>query len=220
MTTATPWILTALGAYLLGSIPTGYLMMKWGKGLDVRTVGSGNIGMTNVWRAAGWKWGVPVLFLDILKGFLAVSVPQWVLASGSLAPTSPSTAYSVLGGVCVMLGNIFPVFLGFKGGKGVGVGIGIFGTLLPGPTACAIGAFTVTILAFRMISAGSLAGVLTMATAGVWMRGGIDIVSAFGILAAMVVTWTHRSNIRRILSGTENRIGAKVKTAAGKGRRP
>lgn len=199
---AAPWILTALGAYLLGSIPTGYLLMRWGKGLDIRTVGSGNIGMTNVWRAAGWKWGLPVLGLDILKGFAAVYGPVLLQSESGLREE-----LQVLGGVCVLLGNVFPVFLGFRGGKGVGTAIGVFLTLLPLPTGIAFVAFVLTVLPTRMISAGSLAAALTLALSALVLRKPFDSFVAFACLSAALVWWTHRGNIRRILSGTENRIG-------------
>jgi glycerol-3-phosphate acyltransferase PlsY len=210
---AAPWFLTAMGAYLLGSIPVGYLMMKWGRGIDIRTIGSGNIGMTNVWRAAGWKWGLPVLLLDIAKGFTAVFAPP------SLLGDDPFALLRVLGGVCVMLGNVFPLFLGFKGGKGVGTAIGVFLTLLPLPTGLAFGVFLLTVLPTRMISAGSLMAALALAVSTLLLRRPHDLVTAFSVLAAALVWWTHRSNIRRILAGTENRIGSgRGKTRPG--RRP
>lgn len=199
-----PWILTLLAAYLLGSIPVGYLLMKWGKGLDIRTVGSGNIGMTNVWRAAGWRWGIPVLLLDVAKGVLAVLGP--VLA---WPEHTELLSLRVLGGLFVMVGNIFPLFLGFKGGKGVGAAIGVFFTLLPVPTAIAVGVFAVAVFATRMISVGSLTAALALVTSCALLRRPFDVLNAFALLAAVLVWWTHRANIRRIWAGNENRIGSR-----------
>ncbi len=197
-------VLTVVLAYLLGSIPTGYLLMKWGKGIDIRKAGSGNIGMTNVTRVAGWRWGLPVLLLDIGKGALAVGIP-WFLFPGHLQILS----LQVLGGFIVMLGNIFPIFLNFKGGKGVGTGLGVFGTLLPVPTLTAIAVFAVVVGMTRMVSLGSLTGTLTMASLAWILHIPFDALNVFAFLAVVVVVWTHRANIQRILAGTENKIGAR-----------
>src|ERR1035441_7479662 len=142
-------------AYLLGSIPFGYWLVKRVKGIDVRSQGSGNIGMTNVWRVAGAGWGIATLILDIGKGALAV----WIARRFS----PDSGALEVLSGLAVLLGNIFSVFLRFKGGKGIGVSIGVFFSLLPFESAVGTGLFLIALLSTRMISVGSLLGVTSMA---------------------------------------------------------
>ena len=194
------WLLPA--AYLLGSIPTGYWLVWMVKGLDVRTRGSGNIGMTNVWRVAGPFWGVLTLLLDIAKGVLAIWAARYFFPMDSLAAIGAA--------VGVLAGNVFTLFLGFKGGKGIGVSVGVFFSLLPLESAWGTAAFVLVVLLTRMISAGSLTGVSVMALSALWVLGPRPY-PLFALLAALLVWWTHRENIKRILSGTENRIGKKQK---------
>lgn len=194
-------VLLLLCAYLLGSIPFGYLLVKWVKGVDVRTQGSGNIGMTNVWRLAGPGWGITTLVLDISKGVLAVWLAQHFDPMDDLM--------EVLCGLMALLGNIFSVFLKFKGGKGIGVSIGIFFFLLPPESSVGLIFFIVAVLSSRMISVGSLLGVSAMAVMTLYHQKGLTWFSGLALLATALVWWTHRQNIRRILDGTENKIGKK-----------
>ncbi len=194
-------VLLLLCAYLLGSIPFGYLLVKWVKGVDVRTQGSGNIGMTNVWRVAGPGWGITTLVLDISKGVLAVWLAQHFDPMDDLM--------EVLCGLMALLGNIFSVFLKFKGGKGIGVSIGIFFFLLPPESSVGLIFFIVAVLSSRMISVGSLLGVSAMAVMTLYHQKGLTWFSGLALLATALVWWTHRQNIRRILDGTENKIGKK-----------
>lgn len=187
-------------AYLIGSIPTGYWLVWLVKGTDVRRMGSGNIGMTNVWRVAGAPWGLLTLLLDIGKGVWVVWLgrhffPQqvWILLEAAFA---------------VLVGNVFTVFLKFKGGKGIGVSVGVFFSLLPLESALGAMAFAGVVGSTRMISAGSLCAVTVM-TAAAFFREGFCPPACFALLAGILVWWTHRENIKRILSGTENRIGRK-----------
>ena len=191
-------LLFGAAAYLLGSIPVGYLLMKWGKGVDIRTQGSGNIGMTNVWRVAGAKWGIPTLVLDITKGALAVAIARWGAPGDARLQT--------ICGFLALIGNIFPVFLGFKGGKGIGVSVGVFFSLLPVPSTMGLAAFALAVLLTRMISVGSLLGATVMVLTALF-RHEEPWFSGLAITAAVLIWWTHRENIRRILKGTENRIG-------------
>jgi glycerol-3-phosphate acyltransferase PlsY len=190
----------ALGAYLLGSIPFGLLLVRWRLGIDIRTQGSGNIGMTNVWRVAGPALGITTLLLDIAKGV------GTVLLARHLAPEDASLA--VLAAAAVLLGNIFPLFLKFRGGKGIGVSSGVFFSLLPLESAVGLGLFLVALLATRMISVGSLSGATAMALLALHHLGW-DWYSGLALCAALMVWWTHRENLKRILKGTENRIGKK-----------
>ena len=193
-----------LCAYLLGSIPFGYLLVRWVKGMDVRTQGSGNIGMTNVWRVAGAKWGIATLTLDISKGMLAVWLAHHFDPADDLL--------EVACGLAALLGNIFSVFLKFKGGKGIGVSIGVFFFLLPAESTVGLVLFILAVLATRMISVGSLLGVTSMAIVTFYHQKGLTWLSGLALLATALVWWTHRQNIKRILNGTENRIGKKKKT--------
>ncbi len=190
-----------LAAYLLGSIPFGYLLVKWVKGIDVRTQGSGNIGMTNVWRVAGAQWGILTLLLDIAKGALAVYITR------QAAPENDPLI--VLSGLAALLGNIFSVFLKFKGGKGIGVSVGVFFSLLPIPSSAGLAVFIVVLAIGRMISVGSLLGVTTMAGLTLYYQQGLTWYSGLACFAAVMIWWTHRQNIQRILKGTENKIGKK-----------
>jgi len=190
-------------AYLLGSMPFGYWMVRVIKGIDVRTQGSGNIGMTNVWRVAGAGWGVATLALDIAKATFAV----WV--ARHFDPGNPMI--EVLAGLAVLLGNIFSVFLKFKGGKGIGVSVGVFFSLLPIPSSIGTLLFLLALLLTRMISVGSLLGVTSMTLATLYLQKGLDWYSGLALFAMTMIWWTHRDNIRRIATGTENKIGKKNK---------
>jgi len=188
-------------AYLLGSIPFGYLLVKWVKGIDVRNQGSGNIGMTNVWRVAGAGWGIATLALDISKGVLAVWLAQHFDPMDDLL--------EVACGLTALVGNVFSVFLKFKGGKGIGVSIGVFFFLLPPESTVGLVLFVVAVLATRMISVGSLLGVTGMALMTLYHQKGLTWLSGLALLATALVWYTHRQNIQRILNGTENKIGKK-----------
>jgi len=194
-----------LGAYLLGSIPFGYLLVKWVKGVDVRTLGSGNIGMTNVWRVAGAFWGLTTLLLDAVKGAAAVWLAKYFFPELAIL--------EVLAGLLALLGNVFSVFLGFKGGKGIGVSIGIFYSLLPMESALGTGGFLALFLISRMISVGSLTGVTLMALLALH-RQGPGWHSGLALLACLMVWWTHRQNIQRILAGTERKVNLWKRTAS------
>lgn len=194
--------LVLVAAYLLGSIPFGYLLVKWVKGVDVRTQGSGNIGMTNVWRVAGAKWGILTLVLDIAKGALAVAVARYFDPTNDLI--------LVLTGLVALLGNIFSIFLNFKGGKGIGISVGVFFSLLWLPSTAGLIVFLIALAICRMISVGSLLGVTTMAALTLYYHG-LDCYSGLALFAAVMIWWTHRQNIQRILNGTESKIGKKKK---------
>ena len=191
MTTA----LLAAGAYLLGSVPFGYWLVRAAKGVDIRTVGSGNIGASNVWRTYGWRYGLPVLLFDIAKGLVPALVATQVV--GSLA--------GVIAGGAAMLGHARPIFLGFaKGGKAVATAGGAFLGLAPivGLIGAGIwiGVFVVTRYASvaSIVSACSLP-LLARAFGEPWP------VIAFGGAAAATVIVLHRQNIRRLFAGTESR---------------
>ena len=189
-----------LWTYLLGSIPTGFWLMKFGKDVDIRQHGSGNIGMTNVWRFAGAKWGIATLLLDILKGVLAV----WM--AGKLDPDHRGTM--VLAGLFVILGNLFPIFLRFKGGKGVGTSIGVFYSLLPIPSLIGTVVFGLVLWRRKIVSVSSLAGVTAMALASCHFLGVERDESRLALLICLLVWYGHRANLLRLLAGTERKIGS------------
>ncbi len=193
-------VLTVIAAYIIGSIPMGYLLVKWVKGIDIRTQGSGNIGMTNVWRVAGAGWGIATLALDIAKGVLAVWIARHFDPGDDLL--------QVLCGLSALLGNVFSIFLKFKGGKGIGISVGIFFSLLPLESTAGLVVFLVALGLGRMVSLGSLLGATTMMTLTLYHQG-ITWFSGLAVFAALMIWWTHRQNIKRILNGTESKIGKK-----------
>ncbi len=187
--------LSLLIAYLIGGVPVGLLLVKWKTGQDVRAQGSGNIGATNVHRAAGIVAGLATLILDAGKGYLAVWF-AFRMSGGSIAWASAAA-------VCVMLGHIFTPFLRFKGGKGVATFLGAFLFLAPGATAAVVLVFLAALLSMRMISLGSILGAMTFPLA-VWLiaQPGWPLMTA-AIVCCALVLWRHLENIQRIRNGTE-----------------
>jgi glycerol-3-phosphate acyltransferase PlsY len=189
-------VLVVLGGYLAGSIPTGYWIVRAWRGVDIRTVGSGNIGGTNVWRVFGRRYGVPVVLLDVAKGFAPALVGTLVV--GHLA--------GVLAGGAAMFGHWRPLFLRFeKGGKTVATAGGAF--LGVAPIVGGIGAaiWIVTFLLFRYASLASILAASSLPIAAAILGEPWPVI-AFGALAAVAVVVLHRANIARLRAGTENRF--------------
>jgi glycerol-3-phosphate acyltransferase PlsY len=185
-------------AYLIGSIPFSFLVARAFGVHDVRQVGSGNVGATNVLRSAGKAAGALALLLDIGKGAAATAL------AGRLAPGE--AALPAAAAVAAVVGHMFPVWLRFQGGKGVATGLGAFAPLAPMAALGAIAVFAVVALATRFVSLGSVAGGVVLAGLALSLRGP-DPVAAGAALAAALVVFRHRSNLRRILRGTERRVG-------------
>jgi glycerol-3-phosphate acyltransferase PlsY len=192
------------GAYLLGSVSFSVVLVKVLRGLDVRTVGSGNAGATNAMRAAGKKAGAAVLVLDVLKGMTAVAVPR--------ALDAPS---AVIGGaaVAVVLGHVFPVFFGFRGGKGVATSAGALGTLAPAAMAAGLAVFVLVVFWKRYVSLGSMVTAMAFpflaglgALLGWKEHGGPWLVLASTAIALLILI-KHQNNLRRLRQGTEPRLG-------------
>ena len=184
-------------AYLIGGLPFGYWFVRWSFGKDIRTMGSGNIGATNVHRTSGGKAGLIVLLLDISKGFLAVWIAA-LLTHGRV----PALALSA---VAVMLGHCYPVFLRFKGGKAVACFIGAFLYIAPLALACSAAVFGAAVALSGYVSLGSLAGALVFPVA-VWLASGTHAprsVLAASVLAALLIIYRHRGNIARLRKGVE-----------------
>ena len=205
--------------FLIGSIPFGYIVAR-ARGVDIRTVGSGNIGMTNVWRTLGWRAGATVLVLDMLKGVVPIVLLD--LCWPAMSPPLPAGWLQGLGivtGILTVLGHTLTPWLGFKGGKGIATGGGVFIALLQIWALVPIGLFLLTLALTRMVSAGSLvaawSGLAT--TLAVPHLRWLTLVTA---PLALIVTWTHRENIQRIMNGTERKIGSKKAQGAGPNARP
>jgi acyl-phosphate glycerol 3-phosphate acyltransferase len=198
---------TFLLAYLLGAIPFGYLIAR-ARGVDIRKVGSGNIGATNVARTVGKKWGMLVFLLDFAKGAVPVLVAGWCKAGVSDLP--PNTLEATAG-VAAFLGHLFPVYLGFRGGKGVATGAGVVAVLLPGPALVAVLVWVLLLVSTRFVVIASLGAAAVLAvwpllfTAGPFAREHA-VVTLFCLTAAVLVFVRHQSNIRRLLTGTEHQV--------------
>ena len=184
-------------AYLLGSVPFSFLVARFFGVPDVREVGSGNVGATNVMRSAGKAAGILAFALDASKGAIAALAAQR-LASGPVLPPLAAAA--------AVLGHMFPVWLGFRGGKGVATGAGAFLPLAPLATAVAISAFVLTALATRYVSLGSVVGTLTLAAAA-FLTGAHPALAWSATVIGALVVFKHRANLERIVRGTESRVG-------------
>jgi glycerol-3-phosphate acyltransferase PlsY len=193
-------------AYVLGALPTGLILVRWIRGTDIRTVGSGNIGATNVIRAAGWPLGVSTLVVDAIKGGL---VP-WYLAQ--IMPASTDLLmWQIAAGTLSLVANIFNPFLKFRGGKGVGTAIGVTAVLAPYPLALALAAFGLGFGLFRIVSVGSLAAGAAFGIAASVMYFCSEIRPpalwlGFCLAVAALVFLTHRANIKRLIAGQESRL--------------
>ena len=205
------YIVTALTAYLLGSIPTGYLVAK-ARGIDIRTTGSGNIGATNAFRILGKRAGVLVLLADALKGWVAVQIAAPFI--GQYFSGTPVDYLRITAGITVILGHNFTCWLHFKGGKGIATSAGVLVALVPWALLIILSVWIILFLLTRYVSVGSLAAsfVLPFAT---WFTTGHDIglTVVTGVMGALAIL-KHRRNIQRLLDGTENRVEFKKREAA------
>ena len=203
------YIIAAAIGYLLGSCPNGYLVSR-ARGVDIRKRGSGNIGATNVLRVLGKKWGYLVFALDALKGFAAVRL-AFVIALALTPQTTQREIIGIAGGLACILGHTFPVWLGFRGGKGVATSAGVLLGLMP---IAVISVFAVWLLLFQVTRYVSVASIAAAAALPVfvllylhlnWLTGASLL--PFSILIAGVVIWRHRSNMQRLFHGKEQRFG-------------
>ncbi|MCP4593257.1 MAG: glycerol-3-phosphate 1-O-acyltransferase PlsY [bacterium] len=214
--------LPALGAYLLGSVPVGLLVAR-AQGVDIRAVGSGNIGATNVGRTLGRSWGVLVFLLDVLKG-LGPTLLAALLLGGrwEAAGLSEATGYlCTLGvGVSAVLGHNYSVFLGFTGGKGVSATLGVALGVFPDLTFAALiafGVWIVVVLVSRYVSLGSICGAVVFPVVLVVRSGQHDEfladqwpLLACSVLLAGMIVYRHRSNLVRLFNGTEQKMGKRA----------
>lgn len=192
-----------VACYLIGSIPVAYILVKLIKGIDVRDIGSGNVGATNASRALGtWAFFV-VLVLDCLKGYLPVSLLLAYCYSSSVSPD-----FALLGALAVVLGHAFPLYLNFKGGKGVATGLGVFLALAIQPVLIGIIVFIVSLAIWRMVSLGSILAAIAISVSVFFLSDWHELWYFTWIIALFVII-KHRSNINRIFSGTENKFKLK-----------
>jgi len=219
----------AIVAYLLGSIPFGLILMKLVRGQDVRLSGSGNIGATNVVRSGAKGLGIATLVLDALKGALAVWIASAVAHSHyNICGTATLGGFDMnlpcvldlrlmsLAALAAILGHMFPVWLKFKGGKGVATALGAFALLIPVAILVSLAVFVVAVAITRYVSVGSILGAIVFPVAAYFLRPE-DLYSLVPVcLAAIFIVMKHRQNIGRLLAGKENRLGGKKSQSAEK----
>jgi glycerol-3-phosphate acyltransferase PlsY len=192
-------VLVVTLGYIVGSIPFAFLVSRR-RGIDLRHVGSGNVGATNVLRTTGVAAAVIAMCLDALKGSAAVLIAE-AMATGHAA--------AVAAGFASVVGHIHPVWLGFRGGKGVATAAGVFGVLAPAALAFAGAVFVVAVWATRYISVGSLAGGATLALAAA-LTGAPFAVAIGAVVTFAVIAHQHRGNLARLVAGTERRVGQRL----------
>lgn len=201
-----PWLLTIPTAYLLGSIPFGYLLVRFVRKQDVRATGSGNIGATNVARAGGKGLGLATLLLDVAKSYLAVKLAQ------HLAPGNFDLAMSAA--IAAVLGHVIPVWLRFRGGKGVASALGVFLALSPILALLTILVFALIFALSRFVSLASIVSAAAVPLMVWHLAHGMSPLVVFGFLfIPLLIIVKHHANIRRLIAGTESRFSARKVTA-------
>ncbi len=200
-----PWLISIPLAYLLGSIPFGYLLVRFFRKEDIRSMGSGNIGATNVARSGAKGLGIATLLLDLAKGITAVMVASYFAhAAGIDRYDLCATA-----GVVAILGHVFPIWLGFHGGKGVATALGVFLAISPIATLCCLTLFILIFLTTKYVSLASILSVIPFPILVFLFAHGKAsyIVMACSIFIPVLIIAKHHQNIRRLLAGTESRFG-------------
>lgn len=193
-------ILIIIISYLIGSIPTAYLVGRiWGK-IDIRTVGSGNVGASNVFRVVGKTAGIGVLIVDILKGLLPVCL---------VGLLGFDTIHKILAGLGTISGHTWTIFLKFKGGKGVATGLGVFWGLTPIPVLITLVVFILVVVISKYISLGSIIGALLLPLLLLFFEKE-DIIKIFGLIVSLLIIIRHLPNIKRLMTGQEHKFGVKV----------
>ena len=203
------YIVVSLAAYLLGSIPTGFLVAK-ARGIDIRSVGSGNIGAANTFRAIGRNAGIFVLIVDALKGAAAVWVCNLILKFFGITDPTVTIHYKVLAGVFAVLGHNYTCWLYFKGGKGIATTAGVYLALVPLSVAAGLAAFILGVLVTRITSVGSMLAAIVLMTTVLLTQHDLTL-RLVTIALCVLALLKHRTNIQRLIAGTENRIEFKKK---------
>jgi acyl phosphate:glycerol-3-phosphate acyltransferase len=193
-------IVVAVFSYLVGSIPTGYLLVRLAGKKDVRQFGSGSTGATNVLRVGGWKTALPVALVDILKGFLPVVLAgRWF----------DDPVFAALCGLLAVVGHCFPFAIGFRGGKGVATSLGAYAAIAWAPVLGGAGLFLIVVGLTRYVSLGSILASLAIPVI-LYFAGGPPAVAGVALAIAVLVVVRHGGNIRRLLKGTERKLGEKT----------
>ncbi|KAF0202174.1 MAG: acyl-phosphate glycerol 3-phosphate [Bacteroidetes bacterium] len=197
--------LAFLLAYLLGSIPSSVWVGKWFYGLDVRNEGSGNAGATNTIRVLGLKAGIPVLLFDVFKAWLAVSLANWFTYDGF--SQNQEVIYRILLGASAVIGHVYPVFAGFRGGKGVASLVGVVIALYPAVFLIILGCFIAVMVFTRTVSLASIISSIVFPVVVIFVFAETRVpLIILAIAVAVFVPYTHRENIKRLLKGTEKKF--------------
>lgn len=216
----TPTLIIIVVSYLLGSIPFGYLLVRIFRGEDVRQTGSGNIGATNVARTGSKGLAIATLLLDALKGYVAVAHVFFLAAhhSDHVPDYGPYSVYilAALAGFCAIVGHMFPVWLHFKGGKGVATAVGAFLGIAPLAVLLALAIFVAVVATTRYVSLGSIFGAVAFPIAAWWLEPETRSAVIVALISAssLLVIVRHKDNIRRLMAGNENRFGGGKSGAA------
>jgi glycerol-3-phosphate acyltransferase PlsY len=189
-----------IAGYLIGSIPFAYLLARRHRGIDLRVAGSGNVGASNLLRTTTKKIGVSAMALDVGKGLASVLVARQI---------DPGATGPAVAGIAAVLGHIYPVWLGFRGGKGVATTCGVFSILAPQATAIATLLFLALVWWTRYISLGSVAGSIILAPLA-YITGAGEMTVIAAVIVAAIIVHRHRSNLRRVFAGIERRLGQRA----------
>jgi len=203
------YLAVVVGAYLFGSIPSGYLVAR-AKGVDIRSLGSGNIGATNVFRFVGKPAGIFVLVFDGLKGFAACAWFSDLIINLFTVPADQHVYLRMAAGLAVVLGHNYTCWLRFKGGKGIATSAGVLAGIVPWALLIIVGFWILLFSLTRYVSAGSLAASFTLPFATWLTTRDWTLTLVTGVMGALAI-YKHKGNIRRLLNGTENRLGAPKK---------
>lgn len=202
-----------LAAYLLGSIPTGYAIARWLKGIDIREVGSGSTGATNVLRTLGTLPAIGVLLVDIFKGVLPILLVKWAYTTEGLEAVSPLQPWMVtLAGIAAVLGHSKSIWLNFTGGKSVATSLGVLLAMSWPVGLLTFGVFGGVIAISRIVSLSSIAGAIAVFGLMWGFHQPLPYI-LFGLASGLYVIWRHRSNIERLIAGTEPKLGEKLPTS-------
>jgi glycerol-3-phosphate acyltransferase PlsY len=202
------YIIAAVGAYFLGSIPTGFLVAK-AKGIDIRQVGSGNIGATNAFRVLGKPAGSFVLIVDALKGYAAAAWLSLLVIKLMNVPAANAETLRIIAGICAVLGHNYTCWLKFKGGKGIATTGGVYVALAPLAVGIALATWIALASISRYVSVASIAAAIALPTA-VWLTKDNVLLGIVTTALGLLAIYKHKKNIQRLMNGTENRIGKRV----------
>jgi len=194
-------ILIAVLSYLLGAFPTGYLLVKWTSRNDIRRFGSGATGATNVLRLKGWKLALPVAVIDVAKGVVPAVI--------AFRYSEGDAGYAALCASLAVLGHCYPVYIGFRGGKGVATAAGAMFALAPAPAALCLAVFVLIVVLTRYVSLGSMAGAILFPIFGLLLNRPRPLLLGSLLLVAIILI-RHRMNLVRLLKGTERKFGEKA----------